>query len=112
MINLLIVLASASSAPLIKKDNFFQEIKNLIIYYGNLDKGKIIVRKEDIREKIKKILEEYSEFEIVFPKDLTHCKLVGVMGKEKRSLLQIVFLWKNIAQGIKTPCLNIFDLTA
>jgi len=97
---------------LIKKDNFFQEIKNLIIYYGNLDKGKIIVRKEDIREKIKKILEEYSEFEIVFPKDLTHCKLVGVMGKEKRSLLQIVFLWKNIAQGIKTPCLNIFDLTA
>ena len=96
---------------LIQKDNFFQEVKDLIVYYGNLDKGKIIVRKEDVGEKIKKILKEYSEFEIIFPKELTHCKLVGVRGGKTKSLLQIVLHWKNIAQGIKTPCLNIFDLT-
>lgn len=94
---------------LIQKDNFFHEIKNLIVYYGNLDKGKILVRKEDVGKRIKKILKEYSEFEIIFPKKLTHCKLVGVKGGKTRSLLQIVLHWKNIAQGIKTPCLNIFD---
>lgn len=97
---------------LIKKNNFFQEIQNLFVYYGNTSKGKITVRKEDTGERIKKILEKYSDFKIIFPEGLTYCKIVGVKGEVSRSLLQIVFHWKNIAQGIKTPCLNIFDLTA
>jgi len=53
-----------------------------------------------------------SDFKIIFPKGLTHCKIIGIKGEVSRPLLQIVFHWKNIAQGIKTPCLNIFDLTA
>ena len=97
---------------LIKKSNFFQEIQNLLIYYGNLYNSKIIVRKEDVGERIKKILKKYSNFKIIFPKWLTHCKIVGVKGKVSSPLLQIVFHWKNIAQGIKTPCINIFDITA
>ena len=97
---------------LIKKDNFFQEIQNLFVYYSNILKGKITVRKEDVGERIKKILEKYSDFKIIFPKGLTHCKIIGVKEKDFKPLLQIVFHWKNIAQGIKTPCLNIFDLTA
>ena len=97
---------------LIKKDNFFQEIQNLFVYYGNVSKGRIISRREDVGERIKKILEKYSDFKIIFPKGLTHCKIIGIKGEVSRPLLQIVFHWKNIAQGIKTPCLNIFDLTA
>ena len=97
---------------LIKKDNFFQEIQNLFVYYGNASKGRIISRREDVGERIKKILEKYSDFKIIFPKGLTHCKIIGIKGEVSRPLLQIVFHWKNIAQGIKTPCLNIFDLTA
>ena len=97
---------------LIKKDNFFQEIQNLFVYYGNVSKGRIISRREDVGERIKKILEKYSDFKIIFPKGLTHCKIIGVKEKDFKPLLQIVFHWKNIAQGIKTPCLNIFDLTA
>jgi len=96
---------------LIHKDNFFEEIKNLIVYYSNLDEGKILVRKENVGERIEKIVGRYSEYKVVFPEGLTHCKLVGMKGKTLESLLQIVFHWKNIAQGIKTPCLNIFDLT-
>jgi len=97
---------------LIKKDNFFQEIQNLFVYYGNASKGRIISRREDVGERIKKILEKHSDFKIIFPKGLTHCKIIGIKGEVSRPLLQIVFHWKNIAQGIKTPCLNIFDLTA
>lgn len=97
---------------LIKKNNFFKEIQNLFIYYGNFHKSKIIVRKENVGARIKKILKRYSNFKIIFPKGLTHCKIVGVKGKVSKQLLQIVFHWKNIAQGIKTPCLNIFDLIA
>lgn len=97
---------------LIKKDNFFKEIQNLFIYYSNYHKSKIIIRSENVGKRIGKILKRYSDFKIIFPKGLTHCKIVGAKGRVSKPLLQIVFHWKNIAQGIKTPCLNIFDLTA
>lgn len=97
---------------LIEKDSFFQEIQNLFVYYSNITKDKIFVRKEDMGEKIKNILKKFSEFKIIFPKGVTHCKIVNVKGRSQQPLLQIVLHWKNIAQGIKTPCLNIFDLTA
>lgn len=95
---------------LINNNNLFLEIKNLFIYYANCYKGNIIIRREKTEDKIKKILEKYSSFKIIFPKKLTHCKIVGIKNGTSKPLLQIVFLWKNIAQGIKTPCLNIFDL--
>jgi len=95
---------------LIKNNIFFEKIKNLFIYYANLVKDKILVRRENLGEKIK-ILNNFSSFKIIFPKDITYCKIVGIKGKEEKSFLRIVFHWKNIAQGIKTPCLNIFDLT-
>lgn len=97
---------------LINKDNLLKEIQNLIIYYANLNKGRVLIRKEDIGKRITEILKNYSDFKIVFPRGLTHCKIVGINGKISKSLLRIVFHWKNIAQGIKTPCLNIFDLSA
>lgn len=97
---------------LIKSNNFFQEIQNLFVYYSNIFQGKVIVRKEDFGERVRRILEKFSDFAIIFPKNVTHCKIVGIKKSGlQESLLQIVFHWKNIAQGVKTPCLNIFDLT-
>lgn len=97
---------------LIKSNNFFQEIKNLFVYYSNIFHGKVIVRKEDLGKKARRILEKFSDFAIIFPKNATHCKIIGIKNNgSQEPLLQIVFHWKNIAQGIKTPCLNIFDLT-
>ena len=97
---------------LIKKDDLFQEAQNLFVYYSNFYKGKITVREENIGERIKKVLEKYDNFRIVFPKGLTHCKIVGIKNGVSKPLLQIVLHWKNIVQGVKTPCLNIFDLTS
>lgn len=97
---------------LMKKGDFFQEAQNLFVYYGNSYKGKILVRQENVGERIKKIIERYDNFKIIFPDNLTHCKIIGIKSGISMPLLQIVLHWKNIAQGIKTPCLNIFDLMA
>ncbi|MBI5401691.1 hypothetical protein HZB05_02590 [Candidatus Wolfebacteria bacterium] len=96
---------------IIKQNEIFKEIKNLYVYYSNISKNKINVRKEDGVERLKRLLKKLSNFNIVFPSGATHCKIVGIKNKKQYPLLQIVFHWKNIAQGIKTPCLNIFDLT-
>jgi len=96
---------------LMKNTKFFQEIQDLTIYYANSNKRRITVRKENVGNKIKRIVKDYSDFKIIFPKKVTHCKIVGSKNRKQVSLLQIVFHWKNIFQGIKTPCLNIFDLT-
>lgn len=97
---------------LMKKDDLFKEVQGLFVYYANSYKGKILVRQENVGEKIKKIIKKYDSFKIVFPIGSTHCKIIGAKDGPSQPLLQIVLLWKNIAQGIKTPCLNIFDLTA
>lgn len=98
-------------SDLIKKKDFFAEIKKLYIYYANHSDGKIKVKREDAAKKVKEILEKYRKFKIIFPEGLTHCRIVGIKNKKAKPLLQVVLHWKNIAQGIKTPCLNIFDLT-
>jgi len=95
---------------LIKNNNFFQEVENILIYYSNIVKNKIIVRRENVGDRVKKTIDKFSDFKIIFPKNASNCKIVGIKNNEEYPLLQIVFHWKNIAQGIKTPCLNIFDL--
>ena len=96
---------------LIESDKFIDKAQKLILYYGNLSGGRIIVSRQDVGSALKKILSGFKYFEINFSSDITHCKLVGVNSEgNKMPLLQIVLHWKNIAQGIKTPCLNIFDL--
>lgn len=95
---------------LLKSKILFEEIKNLFIYYSNLSKNKVIVKRENLGEKIK-ILNKFSHLKITFPKNVTYCKIVGIKGNQEVPILQVVFHWKNIAQGIKTPCLNIFDLS-
>ena len=96
---------------LIKKKDLFREVQNLYIYYTNCRKGKVIIKKENAGKRINRIIGKYPKFEIIFPKGLTHCKIAGIKDNISKPLLQVVLHWKNIAQGIKTPCLNIFDLT-
>ncbi len=98
-------------SALINSDTFIEKAQKLILYYGNLSGDEVIVSTQDVGNSLKKILSKFKYFKINFSPDITHCKLVGVDNKENTiPLLQIVLHWKNIAQGIKTPCLNIFDL--
>jgi len=98
-------------SALIDSDAFIKKAQKLILYYGNLSSGEIIVSTQDVGSSLEKILSKFKYFKINFSLNITHCKLMGVDNKKNITpLLQIVLHWKNIAQGIKTPCLNIFDL--
>lgn len=96
---------------LINSDAFIEKAQKLILYYGNLSGEGITVTTQDVGNSLRKIFSKFQYFQINFSPNVTNCKLVGIDSKKKAvPLLQIVLLWKNIAQGIKTPCLNIFDL--
>lgn len=96
---------------LMEDPNLVNQSTNLLVYYGNKVGEKVIVKKEDVGKKIKKFLDKIETFKILFKEGETNCKLVGVSCEGNIPLLNIVLHWKNIAQGIKTPCLNIFDIT-
>lgn len=98
-------------SALINSDDFMEKAQKLTLYYGNLSGNKVVVTAQDVGFSLKKILSKFRYFKIDFSPEVTNCKLVGVDKEEKAvPLLQVVLHWKNIAQGIKTPCLNIFDL--
>lgn len=98
-------------SDLIKRDNLLSELENLIIYYSNIRGEEVVITKENVGGRISELIRG-STFKIIFPSGVTNCKIVKI-NKDKKieELLQIVFHWKNISQGIKTPCLNIFDST-
>jgi len=102
---------SKNIKKLINKDEkeLLLNLNNLIVYYSNISDGKIMVRREDMKKALSSILTRFRTFKLVFPQNSTQCKLFGVSDNEEKPLLNIVFHWKNISQGIKTPCLNIFD---
>lgn len=98
-------------SALLNSDTFIKKAQELTLYYSNLSKGEIIVTTQDVGISLKKIFSKFQYFQINFSSGVTNCKLVGIDSNKKSTpLLQIVLHWKNIAQGIKTPCLNIFDL--
>jgi hypothetical protein len=91
-------------------------------FIGSLLKGNFVyrtyyVRKrdcevcvEDLTSLIGKLL-KIKDFRITFPENETNCiiEFLDPDSGEWRKLLRVVFHWKNVFQGIATPCLNIFD---
>lgn len=89
---------------------FLEEIDTLIIYYANLHQQQVSIKKIDAGRRVKTALTTYSCFRIRFPEKRGFCQIEGLCDGVFFPLMQIVFHWKNIMQGIKTPCLNIFDI--
>ena len=94
---------------LIKDDQTFHNVENLTVYYSNVLNKEISTKKENIGANLNKILGRFNRLKIVFIKDSTSCKIIGIGKDSVKPLLRISLHWKNIAQGIKTPCLNIFE---
>lgn len=72
-------------------------------------KGTCYVREEDLSCLIPTLLR--TDFMIEFPKDQTNV-IISYRDPESnqyKPVLRVVFHWKNVFQGIKTPCLNVFD---
>ena len=76
------------------------------VYY--CDKRTLRVYVEDLTEKLEKLMEK--ELYIAFREGETN---VIIAFKDEagieRPVLRVVFHWKNVFQGIQTPCLNVFD---
>ncbi|NPV83144.1 MAG: hypothetical protein HPY46_06140 [Candidatus Aminicenantes bacterium] len=96
---------------LMEKNDLLNNIGNLIIYYACGEYPNIEVLKENVIEKVRINLGNFATFRINFIPNVTYCQLVGTLNNKITPLLNIVLHWKNVSQGIKTPCLNIFDLT-
>ena len=75
------------------------------VYYVN--KRTLNVDVEELTEKLNKLMDK--ELFIMFKENETNVIIAFKDGEDERPILRIVFHWKNIFQGIKTPCLNIFD---
>lgn len=77
------------------------------VYYVN--KTTLNVGLEDLTKKLIKLIND--DLRIFFKREETNV-IIGFRKLEDKELvgvLRVVFHWKNIFQGIKTPCLNIFD---
>jgi len=94
---------------------FYQFVKSLL--GGNFIYRTYYVRKngcevcvEDLTSLVD-ILLKIRDFRVVFPENETNCiiEFFDPDSRRWRKLLRIVFHWKNVFQGIATPCLNIFD---
>lgn len=80
---------------------------NIKTYYVIKNSCKVYI--EDLSCLIPKLLNTH--FRIEFPENQTNVIISYYNDQSKvyMPLLRVVFHWKNIFQGIKTPCLNVFD---
>lgn len=95
-----------------KIDNLKKSSALIITLYGNVKRGKVFITKE--KNKIGILLNQYKDFKFSFPEELGD-KVYTYIGCNKRKqdnkevkILGLVYHWKNIFQGIKTPCINVF----
>lgn len=91
---------------------FFKKQRDLITtLYGNVINDKIIITKA--KNKIGALLNNYENFHFSFPAEsgdnvYTYLSCQKLDTKEDIKIIGLVFHWKNIFQGIKTPCINVF----
>lgn len=98
-------MGSVSTSDL--KDRY----EELTTLYANVQGGNVVITER--KSKIKAMLEEHYRFSILFPEEFEESNnnyivcYNKISGEEKR-LLSFVFHWKNVCQGIQTPCMNVF----
>ncbi|MGC9071563.1 MAG: hypothetical protein ACP5HK_02555 [Acidilobus sp.] len=73
-------------------------------------KGECAVCRENLVDFVKKRLLKASSFRVNCREYETNCLIeYEEPSSEWKPLLRVVFHWKNVFQGIATPCLNVFD---
>ena len=95
----------------VSKSDLERGFELIIFYYSNVRAGRVIVTKQP--NKIKELLTEYSDFELAYPSEASGVVNTYITAKNKTKgeivkILNFLFHWKNIFQGIKTPCINVF----
>jgi len=86
--------------------------EELITLYANLkDNDKVKVTR--FKNKTPILFKNYNNFNFSFPNISGEIVNTYVVAKDKKTkkeekIINLVFHWKNVFQGIKTPCINVF----
>jgi len=92
-----------------------EEIKDkyeeMTTLYANLREGHVAITES--RSKMKPLIEEFERFSFSFPDESDQVVNTFIIAFDKRSgeqqrLISLVLNWKNVFQGIETPCINVF----
>jgi len=75
------------------------------VYYVN--KRNLTVRVQDMTSELAELMKR--GLRIFFKEEETNVTIGFEESGTETDVLRVVFHWKNIFQGIKTPCLNVFD---
>ena len=94
-----------------KKLDFLKTRTSIITLYANLKNDKVVVSKEENMSE--DVLKNSVNLRFDFPKkfvDKVYAYVIIYVKKrgKYRKLLGLIYHWKNIFQGIKTPCINVF----
>ena len=79
--------------------------------YANVRAGKIYITKGE--NKVKLLLTDYKDFAFSFPSEDNEVVNTYITCSNKSTgmtsnLINLVYNWKNVFQGIQTPCINVF----
>jgi hypothetical protein len=79
--------------------------------YANLRESEVAITES--RSKMNALAEDFERFSFSFPDDTDQVVNTHIIGYDKRSgtqqrLLSLELNWKNVFQGIETPCINVF----
>ncbi len=89
----------------INLNDILKMMENYVVYF--LRKRRMRIEREDLSDKIRKLSQK--DLFIHFKKNETAVFIAFREKEEIIEVIRVVFHWKNIFQGIKTPCLNVFD---
>lgn len=94
-----------------EKLDFLKARASIITLYANLKDGEIVISKE--RNLGEEIAKDSINLKFDFPKKFADKVYAYVVFRDKKKrksgkLLGLIYHWKNIFQGIKTPCINVF----
>jgi hypothetical protein len=100
-----LVFTSVSSGSL---RDIYQELTTL---YANTRGEEVVITEK--KGKMKSLLTDNRCFSFLFPEEAGQSKHNYIVCYDKRTgaekkLLSFVFHWKNVFQGIQTPCINVF----
>ncbi|WP_126450759.1 hypothetical protein [Sulfodiicoccus acidiphilus] len=86
-------------------DQLIGALRNYRVYYAYKGTEKVV--SENLSEKVLDLLGR--EMRVLFRDGETNVALGFVDRGREVPVLRVVLHWKNLFQGIKTPCLNVFD---
>ncbi len=92
-------------------ENLIYSTKEFTTLYSNEKGSKVVITERNIDTEL--IFDIYNDFYFSFPESTEEKVYTYIFSKNKKTnqikkIIGLTLHWKNIFQGIKTPCINVF----